>query len=167
MSGPHGRNPVGLSSRSRLAAGVRKRTNQVAHEDRGLPSLGSPVGPDMSRHELHDYPGQLLALVLLEEVPSAGNRRVGLVFCAWNLRLKQPLCAAGDGIGIAEGREERLRPLAQSLPGAPVGLRGGVVRRSRDEKGGTGERPPCTSRRGRARRRRRCFRGAGLSRSRH
>ena len=45
----------------------------------------------------------------------------------------QPV-ASGDGIKVAEGGEERLRPAAQDFPGAAVGLRGGIVGRSGPEK---------------------------------
>src|SRR5207247_7491728 len=50
------------------------------------------------RYEVHDYARKLLAVVLLEEVTSADNRAVRLVFRAGNLRLKQAIRAAGDRV---------------------------------------------------------------------
>src|SRR6202008_4972732 len=76
---------------------------------------------------------ELLALVLLEEVTAAGDRRVVLPFRAGGARAHRLVGAARDRVRIAERREERLLPPLEDLPRLPVGRRGRVVGRRGDE----------------------------------
>src|SRR3990172_2594950 len=92
-------------------------------------SCQSRIGGGLALQPVHDNPRQLLALVLLQEVAGAGDRGVRLTLGARYQLLQDPLAAAGYGVGVAEGGEERLLPAAQRLPGPAVGGRRRIVGR--------------------------------------
>src|SRR5204862_5914256 len=82
-------------------------------------------------HEVGDDAGQLLAVVLLEEVAGALDGRVGLTLRARDELLEDAVGATGDRVAVAERAQERPVPLREHLPRGPVRFRRRVVRARR------------------------------------
>ena len=78
--------------------------------------------------------GELLALVLLQEVPATLDRRVRLPFGAGHVADELALAALGDRVAVAEGAEERLVERPQHLPRLRCSRRGRVVGRRRHQR---------------------------------
>src|SRR2546430_4525393 len=85
--------------------------------------------------EVHHHVRQLLATVLLEEVPAAGDRRVRLAGGTGDRLLEDPIGSGGDRVGVAEGAQERLLEGAEHRPCLAVGLGRRVVGRRRHDHG--------------------------------
>src|SRR5205814_315162 len=120
------------SPRPRPAGGRLSRSGlEVARVD-GLTraSLGSLRGP---ADEVEYHAGQLLTLVLLEEVAGSGDDRVRLAAGARNRLAQERVGAPRDRVRVAEGGEERLLPAAEHLPRPAVRRRRRIVGRGRDE----------------------------------
>ena len=77
--------------------------------------------------------GQILPAVLLQEVPAADDRRVGLPLGAGDPLLEVAVRTLGDGVAVAEGTEEGPVEGGQTHPGGHVGVVGGVVGPGRHE----------------------------------
>src|SRR5690606_9436901 len=79
--------------------------------------------------------GQLLPLVLLEEVTRLFAGGMLTVAGSGHPLLEPAVPASRDGVGVREGGQERLLPRLENLPGGPVGGRGGIVGRGRKQRG--------------------------------
>ena len=115
------------------------------------------------RDEGGEHRREQLAAVLLEEVPRALDGHVLAIARAGHELAEPPVAAAGDRVGVAEAAQERPVEGRAASP-RPRRWRRGPGRRAPPARApGTGARPPCRTRRGTARRRRRRPRAPGRS----
>src|SRR5581483_4333198 len=109
----------------RNSTSTMRRSVSTAYKGRALDS----VTPD----EVDDDLGQFGAAVLLEEVAAAGDGGVGLALGAGDLLLEDAVAAAGDGVAVGEGGEERAVERLQALPRLELVGAGRVVGLGRHE----------------------------------
>src|SRR3954463_5339812 len=87
----------------------------------------------LARQPAPDDTSELFALVFLQGVTAAHDRRVRLSGAPRHLALERPVAAARDRVLIREGSEERLVPGAQRLPRVAVVVGGGIFGRRRHQ----------------------------------
>src|SRR3546814_2424129 len=82
-------------------------TCELLSSERRRDLASSPGGGSGAGDEVGDHASELLALVLLEEVPAALDRGVGLARGAGHGGDELALAALGDRVAVAEGAQER------------------------------------------------------------
>ena len=88
---------MALKADIRTAHYFQSATMRSRHQKRSTVEL-----PISCSHELYDDRSQFLALVFLEEVPAAIDRRMGLADSTRNVGAKHAICTSSHGIRIRE-----------------------------------------------------------------
>ena len=122
---------VGRRAHAVVSPGRRRKGRPTVEDfaDRKVRRRSAGRGPD----EAHDRGGQLLALVLLEEVAGAHDRRVRLP-CAPGTSAGSTVAARGDRVPSVNAVRNGLSHAREHLPRPAVGRRGRIVGRRRHQR---------------------------------